>query len=348
MSDDYIGLIPAAGRGKRLKPFTHTKPKPLVFVAGKPIIAHILDGLIDVVNEVVVIVGYMKDMLIDYLNRHYSENFDFIFVEQKIRLGLGHAVYLGMKDTMQDGKGYLITLGDEFFGMGYSEMLEHHRVHGGRDGTLGIKKVDNPRNYGIVILEDTRIRGLIEKPENPPTDIAIAGVYIIDNAKMLFNALEDIVTQALKNNVHNGEVQLTDALDLMVRRGCDLGTFFIPVWYDCGMPEMLLKVNRALLNNIGLKNLGKDVKVSVILPPTYISEGCIIERCVIGPYVSIAPDSKIKDSIISNSIIGSNTYLENVILVDSIIGDNVSLIEKKSHVNIGEDTVIEIGNRNLR
>ncbi len=338
---EYAALIPAAGKGERLRPLTHTKPKPLVFVAGKPIIGHMLDDLQGTVKEVVVVVGYMKELLIEYLEENYSDRFDLHYVEQKKRLGLGHAIKMAV-DAHGENKRYLVTLGDEFFGIPYSDMIKSHEKYGDCDASLGIKTVDDPRGYGIVELQGEKIVHLEEKPEKPRANTAIAGVYIINNTPLLNQCLDQVVDKH-----KDGEIQLTDALQLMIDKNADLRSFDVPVWYDCGRPEMLLRVNQVLLDQLEIDNGHDGLVDSVVIPPSYIAPGCEIKRSVIGPYVSVAQGARITDSVIRESIVGKNTNLENIVMSESIIGDGVQLSEKSAKVNIGEDTVIKIGNNGL-
>ena len=158
----YSALIPAAGSGVRLRPFTFTRPKPLVYVAGKPILGHILDNLRGVVDDVTVIVGYMADRVEEYCTAAHGDHFSFHFVHQQDRMGLGHAVLQG-RDAVPDG-GLIITLGDEIFGMTYAKMVVRHHANMPTDASLGLKKVDDPRNYGVVETdEEGRITAMVER-----------------------------------------------------------------------------------------------------------------------------------------------------------------------------------------
>ncbi len=336
-------LIPAAGVGMRLRPHTHTKPKPLVSVAGKPILGHILDSLRGCVDEVFIIVGYMKEKVIAFANRHYADDFRFEFVEQENRLGLGHAVWLGLRamEAMGELEPVLITLGDEFFGMDYATMIERHGSLGATDATLGVKIVDKPSNYGIVELDEGMITGMIEKPAPGETDsnIAIAGVYIVENAPLLSICLTELIGSDAPPA--GAEYQLTDALQMMVERGATLGSFMIERWYDCGRPEMLLHVNRVLLGQYG-SALAGERENTVFIEPVIVEEGCEFCNSVIGPYVSVAAGTKINNSIIKNSIIGSESAISGMFLMASIIGDHVTLSGRGNRLNIGENTEIKM------
>ena len=334
-------LIPAAGQGVRLKPHTLTRPKPMIYVAGKPIIGHILDNLKGLFKDVILIVGYMKDKLIEYVDKNYSDNFNIQYVEQKEILGLGHAIYMG-KDAVGSSP-VLITLGDEFFGMGYDEMLSEYKNLAPAAGTLGVKHVENPRHYGVVEHINGRITKLIEKPPEPTTDLAIAGVYLIDNTPLLWECMEEVfkkVDKGLKSG-RKPIYQLTDALELMVEKDAILKLFEVPDWYDCGRPEMLLEVNRILLDKYGSENTG-IMRRCVLIDPVRIAKGCKLEDSIIGPHVSIDSGTVIKNSIIKNTIIGSNAEIQNMVLKESIINDEVVMHGRAQTVNVGEYSEIKM------
>jgi len=340
-------LIPAAGQGTRLRPHTNTKPKPMVSVAGKQIIGHMLDNLDGSVDEIIVIVGYMKEKLREFMDENYGERFRIIYVEQKRRLGLGHAVHEGIKFMKESGgmDELLITLGDEIFGMDYGEMVRIYSEKASLDGMIGVKNVDKPQHYGIVELDGNGVVSrLVEKPPEPASDLAIAGVYLIRNTALLHQCLEDIVKG--HHMGAGGEYQLTDALQMMVQRGARFGTFQIDVWYDCGRPEMLLEVNRVLLEKhhrlAGVEGrIGCVLENSTLIQPSFVGEGGKIENSVIGPYASIEDGTEISDSIIRDCIIGSRSVISNMVMKDSIIGDEVVVKGRKNRLNLGENTSIE-------
>jgi glucose-1-phosphate thymidylyltransferase len=313
----------------------------MIYVAGKPIIGHILDNLKGLFKDVVLIVGYMKDKLIDYVDKNYSDIFNIQYVEQKEILGLGHAIYLG-KDAIGSAP-VMITLGDEFFGMGYDEMLEVHNKLQPVACSLGVKHVENPRHYGVVVEKDGVITKLIEKPPDPPTDLAIAGVYLIDDTPLFWECMEENMAK-VDNEVQVSPkplYQLTDALELMVQKKAILKTFEVPEWYDCGRPEMLLEVNQILLDEYGSDNSGV-MRRCVLIDPVRISKGCKLEDSIIGPHVSVDSGTTIKNSIIKNTIIGSDSEIENIVLKESIISDEVVMQGRGQTVNVGENSEIRM------
>ena len=238
-------IIPAAGTGTRLFPHTHTKPKPMVYIAGKPIIGHILDRMTDLEpEEIVLIVGYYKEQLMSYVNEHYGKKFNIRYVEQEKRLGLGHSVYITREYF--EGSDVMIALGDMIFKAGYIDFYQKHIENKKCSGSIGVKEVDEPRKYGIVEIEHTSycIRKLEEKPEKPTSNLGIAGVYFIRDTEMLFNILERMINNG---KTTRGEYQLTDALQEMIQCGLKLKTFEVSSWYDCGHARSLLETNQVLL-----------------------------------------------------------------------------------------------------
>lgn len=337
----YSALIPAAGSGVRLRPFTFTRPKPLVYVAGKPILGHILDGLVGVVDEVTVIVGYMADKVEAYCLKAYGDTFTFEFVHQEERLGLGHAVLQG-RDAVPEG-GLIITLGDEIFGMPYSDMLEAHRAAMPCNVSVGVKVVDDPRNYGVVEMDgEGTITAMIEKPKEPTTDTALAGVYIFQRASEVFDALQRVVDQDIRTR---GEYQLTDAMVLMAEGGSVFKGFLIDKWYDCGRPDMLIRVNHRLLDDLPpAHHVAEDVELeqSVIVPPVAMEGGCVIKRSVVGPYVTVGKDTEIRDSVLSECILAEGCDVRNMVLHETVLADKVVVRGRSHRMVVGEQTLIDM------
>ena len=337
VGDQIKVIVPAAGVGKRLYPHTHTKPKSMVSVAGKPIIGHILDRLIDIhAQELVIVVGYMKDKTISYIDENYSSCFGKIsYVTQDKPLGLGHSIYV-TKDVVGNSP-IMIALGDMIFQAGYREFLERHEKNGKCSGSIGVKIVDMPQYYGVVYLNDKgKIIKLEEKPKLSTSNLGIAGIYIIDDTSLFFKSLDKIISD---NSKKEGEYQLTDALQIMVDAGAMLKTFHVHDWYDCGRADTLLEVNRLLLAKAPIKTIRSTN--SIIIQPVAVGDGAEIINSVIGPDVSIADDTVVKNSIISDSIVGSGAKIINMNLQTSILGDSVNLAGKPNTLNIGDYSTIE-------
>lgn len=328
-------VIPAAGAGKRLYPHTYTKPKPMVFVAGKPIIGHILDKTIDLnPEEVIIVVGYMKEKLVDYIDSHYSDLFDKItYVSQDQQLGLGHSIYVAREAI--DDRPVMIALGDMIFKGGYSDFAKLHACNGQCSGSIGVKEIDNPQHYGIVYQNgDGTIKKLVEKPAQSTSKTGIAGVYFIEDTASLIAGLEEVVERRT-----GGEIQLTDGLQKAVEAGAKYRTFEVSSWYDCGRPDSLLEVNRLLLSE--KKTSEERARNAILIEPVTIGRNVVIENSIIGPYVSISDDVTVRNSIIEDSIVGFHSDIRQMTLRSSIIGDGVVLSGKSNSLNIGDSSTIE-------
>lgn len=328
-------IIPVAGIGTRLRPPTHTAPKVLLPVAGKPMLAHILDELTTLgFDEVTFIIGYKGDMIRDYVQSHYS--FKSNFVEQAEMKGLGHAVSL-TKSLHYAEEPVLIVLGDTIF------QADLRKVFDFAESALGVKEVDDARRFGIVELDSKlQVTRLIEKPEKPPTNLAIVGIYYITRPKVLYDCLDQLITS---NKTTKGEYQLTDALQMMLDRGEHMRTFKVDGWYDCGKPETMLSTNHDLLDKElqGAREhtiLATRYPGCVIRMPVAICDSAKLENCIVGPHVSVSATTTIKDSIVRNSIIGESAEVESIILEDSIISDNAKVVGNLFKLNVGDSSEI--------
>jgi len=333
MSENIMVLIPAAGKGKRLYPYTLSKPKTLIPIGGKPILGHIIDEIPEYLNRIVIITGQQNDYIREYLREEYVDgDHEFKLVEQKVPLGLGHAVYTG-KQAVEEAP-LVIILGDELikYDIDFREFAED-----GADGYIGVKTVDVPSLYGIVYTEGEYITKMVEKPDHSDSNIGIAGIYFIKNTKMLFDTLEEMVTN---NELNKGEIQFTDALQKMVLNGAKFKFFMVNEWYDCGRVDMLLKVNRAVLDKMKGSVELKDGN-SIIIPPVFLGDGTVISNSIIGPYVSIGKESRIENSIMTDTVVDIGGDIANMILEGSLVGEYVKLQGTPRKVYAGDFTKIK-------
>ena len=315
-------IIPVAGKGTRLYPHTLTTPKVLLRVGSKSIIVQIIDRLIKIgVTELVPVLGVMGDVVISFLKDYYS-GIPILPVFQEERKGLGHAVMLS-RETVGN-KPSVIVYGDTIV----TGSLEGF-VNSECDGVIGVKKVEDPRRFGIVFVKDGKITRVIEKPQNPESNLAIVGMNYIRNTSMLFDCLDEMFEKNIRTR---GEFQLSDAFQLMVDHGADLRPYTIENWLDCGTPETYLQTSRIMLDEEGLSPQREG---STIIPPVFIDDSAQVERSVIGPHVSIGPETVIKTCVIEDSIILDGAHLENCVLNKSIIGNSEKIIEPSKSLNIG-------------
>ncbi len=320
-------LIPVAGVGTRLRPHTYTLPKVLLNVGGKPIVGHIVDKLSNIgIKNISVVVGYMGDMVEEYLQTNYKANFKFIYQEE--RLGLGHATYVALSQDGND-EPLLIILGDTVFDVDLSPLLKSEF------SSIGVKRVEDPRRFGVAETAGDKVTKLIEKPDHPTSNLAVVGLYYIKSPKKLLAALQELIDKNIKTK---GEYQLTDALQMMLDRGEVITFFEIDGWYDCGKPETLLATNRHLLKKTKHFKKRDDV---VIIPPVYIADSAKISNSVIGPNATIDSDVTVVDSLIRDSIIGSGASIQNALLEGSIVGQNAQLKGSFKRVNAGDSTEID-------
>lgn len=316
-------VVPVAGFGARLRPHTHTRPKPLLHVAGKPIIGHILDQLVPLgIERIVLVVGFLGDRIVDYVtNRGDFRQVE--FVEQKDMLGLGHAIWL-TRDVVGDDP-QLMVYGDTIFQADLSEVLQRPG-----DGFLGVKRVDDPSRFGVVLQEQGKVTGLVEKPETFVSDLAIVGVNYIRDSRRLFACLGSLIRGEQRTR---NEFQVTDAFQAMVDEGAEMGTFPVADWFDCGTREALLLTNRVMLEGRATPDVGPDV---VVIPPAHIDPTARVSHSVIGPHTSIGAGACVRQAVVRNSIVGEEAVVENIVLEDSIIGFQAVVTGRPSHLNVGD------------
>ena len=320
-------IIPAAGLGSRLRPHTYTTPKALLPVAGKPIIGHIMDQVVGWGGDKVsIIISHLGDQIERYIRNNYDIEVDFP-VQENV-LGLGHAVLTGLEP---DDKELLIILGDTILDTDLTPVIERKIT------TIGVKEVADPRKMGVVVVEDGRVTRLIEKPQDPPSNLAIVGVYYIRDGSLLGKAIGQIIE---KDVTVKGEFQITDALQLLIDWGEPFEIIPIEGWYDCGRPETLLETNRYLFDHRSIKSSAPDLKDGMLIEPVAVGEGASIERSIIGPYVSIGKDTVIRDSIVRNSIIGNRVKIDNSLLEDTIISERVDVKGSFRSLNLGSSTQV--------
>jgi len=316
-----------AGIGSRLKPHTNTIPKVLLTVGDKPILGHILQKLLDSgVHTATFVTGHLGEMIQKYVEKNFPM-IDSTFVKQKNQEGLGHAIYTAAGTF--GGDEIFIILGDTIFD------VDLRKVFALGSSALGLKQVDDPRRFGVAVIEEGKIQKLVEKPEVPPSNMAIVGLYYIKNSTKLAESLG----YNIQNNIRTrGEFQLTDALQKMLDDGETMLPFTVDGWYDCGKPETLLETNRFLLSH---DHNGDNAGELVIIPPCYIHPSAELKNSVIGPYVTVSEGVKISNSVVKNSIIGPNAEVEQSILEDSLIGPNSFLRGKYTRVNTGDSSEID-------
>lgn len=323
----FKAVIPAAGEGRRLKPHTHTTPKILLEVAGKPIIGHIMDRLLLArPDEVIVVVGAQGDQVRHYLTSEYR--CPFRFVQQTDPKGLGDAVYRA-RDAFS-GEPILVLLGDTIVDLDMSKMV-------GRDNVIGVQEVADPRRFGVVELKNGYVSRFVEKPDRPKSNLAIVGVYFFRDSGHLFGALERLIA---RGRTTKGEFQLTDALQLMVNDGTRIKTRLIRHWLDCGTRDAMLATNRHLLAR---ESYYKPRPGSVIVPPVFIHDRARIHSSIIGPNASVGADADIHGSIVWDSIVNRHVVIQHTLLESSILGESSVVRDSPRKLNLGGFSELEMG-----
>lgn len=326
-------IIPVAGAGTNLRPLTYTQPKPLIPVAGKPIMAFIIDQLKSVgIDDFVFIIGYLGEKIKLYVETNYPE-LKTTFVYQEERNGLGHAIWTA-KEAMQDAKEIFIVLGDVIFDIDLQKMLDEP------NSCLAVKRVDNPREFGIVEYNANGfVNRAVEKPRIPKSNIAMVGLYKIKEVQALIDAIDFNI----KNDIRTmKEFQLTDGLMRMIENGVQFSTLPVNNWFDCGKKEILLETNTMLLDKKGYASANlPPYDNTIIINPVSIGKGCELRNSIIGPYVTIGHNVSVNHSIIKNSIIGNYVGIEEIVLKQSIIGNDTSIKGLSQSLNIGDNTEID-------
>ncbi len=321
-------VILLAGLGTRLRPHTYSRPKPLVNVAGKPVLGHILDGMAEIqFDEIIFIVGYLGDQIEQYVATQYP-HIRARFVTQEEMRGQAHAIHLA-KDYIDEEM--LIIFGDTIWETDWTRLK---RVES--DGLIYCHEVPDPRRFGVVTLENGFVTRFVEKPQTPISNLAVVGVYYFKAWQKIMQAIDDIITLDIQTK---GEYYLADAMQRMIEQGAKLEAERISVWEDCGTREAILRTNRYLLAKNG-EQCG-DTEASHIIPPVHIAAGAQVRRSIIGPNVSISEGAVIEDSILRDCIISEDAQVQNAMLEWSLIGSDARVRGAFERLNVGDSSEID-------
>ncbi len=330
-------VIPMAGMGKRMRPHTLTIPKPLIKVAGKPIVQRLVEELAEVMDEKIDEVGFItgrfgKDVEKQLLQIAKNIGAKGKIYYQDVPLGTGHAIFCA--EEMLNGK-VVIAFADTLFNSTIT-------VKSNEQGLIWIKKVDDPSQFGVVLTDKNGIvKEFVEKPKQKISDKAIIGIYYFKEADKLHSELKYLISNKI---TVKGEYQLTDALENLKLKGMKIKTVEVDEWLDCGNVAATIYANTRILDlkkstKKAVKN--KGLKNSIIIEPCYIENNVLIENSVVGPYVSINEGSSIKHSIVSNSIIYDGVLLENVNITESMIGSEASYLKTKEKIDISQNSKLK-------
>ena len=331
-----IAIIPVAGVGTNLRPHTYTQPKSLIPIAGKPILGFIIDQLMEIgIKEFVFVIGYLGEKVKEYVEKDFP-NINRKYVTQETREGLGHAIWL-TKDSIKKKEEVIIVLGDTIIEVDLKEFAALET------SALGIKKVNDPRKFGIAEFDtDGNITTVVEKPTIPKSNLALVGLYKIKEFDALIKAIEFNIKNNIRNK-QNNEFTLTDGLQEMIKHGVKVQGFKVDNWYDCGQKEVLLQTNALLLRKKKKSALPKkNLENCIVREPVHIGKNAIIKNSIIGPNVTIGDHASVYDSVVRDSIIGSYTKLTDVVLFNSLIGSDSVIQGSTQSLNIGDNTELDL------
>lgn len=332
MAEPLKIIIAMAGFGKRMRPHTWSRPKPLLSAAGDTVLGHMLKMVSTVPGaenaELIFIVGYLGDQVQRYMRAEHP-TVKAHFFEQKELLGQSHAV--------AQARQYLhgptiIILGDTVIETDFSRLDKEEA-----DAVAWVKPVEDPRRFGVAAVDTNGwVKGLIEKPGDTKNNLAVVGIYYFKRGEDLLAAIDE---QMQKGVLTKNEFFLVDAIDMMIKKGVKMRVQMVDEWLDAGLPETVLETNRKLLEK-GRDNsaeAGKRKGVT-IKPPVHIHPDATVENSTLGPYVSIGRGSVVRNSAIEDTVIEREAIIENCVLKGSLIGERSQVRGIKGKVNVGDDS----------
>ena len=325
-------IIPMAGKGSRLRPHTLTIPKPLIAVAGKPIVQRLVEDLAHSFNgeieEVAFITGeFGEDVEQQLITVAESIGAKGTIYKQEVPLGIAHAI--GCAGPSLTGN-LIVAFADTLFRANFN-------FNPKEDGIVWTQKVDDPSSFGVIKLDqNNHITDFIEKPQHFISNLAIVGIYYFNKGELLRNEIEFLIQNDIKLR---GEYQLTSVLENMKNNGVKFRTSKIDEWIDCGNKEAVVHANKRMLEikkNESMVAASAKTRNSVVIQPCFIADGVNIIDSVVGPYVSIGRNTTIEGSVVENSVIGEETIIIDSNLSNSMVGNFVEYIGRKSELSISD------------
>ena len=320
-------IIPLAGKGTRLRPHTHLVPKPMLKVAGQPVMSYVMDDVMKLgnVEQVIYITGHLKEKVESYTRSHYPV--PSVFVEQEVQDGTAGAVNLAMPHV--DGP-VLIIFVDTIFDTDLSIINTTDA-----DGIIWVKEVEDYQRFGVVVTDaDGHMTKIVEKPSTPVSRRANIGLYYIRNWKLLAEGIAHVLRQP----TNKGEYYLTDAFQYMIEHGARIKVVDVEGWYDAGKLDALLETNQAMLEKRNLARVPDGFSGATIIPPVYIEDGATATDATIGPNVSIGKGTRVTGSTIRNTVIGDDCVITGSALHDSMLGNAVLLTGVHGSMTLGDNS----------
>jgi glucose-1-phosphate thymidylyltransferase len=323
-------ILPVAGLGSRLRPQTWTKPKPLVSLAGKPILEHVIDRVMPLEpSRLVFITGFLGDQVEAWVRQRYPD-MDVAFVHQPVMRGQTDAIVRARDIVTGEA---LILFPDMLFETDWS-VLQGTSA----DAVMFTKQVEDPSALGVAVLDgDGYITKLVEKPQQFVSDLAVIGIYWVREMPRLFSAIDDQIAQ---NIALKGEYFIADAIQLMIDDGAKVTTAPVTAWEDAGNVPNLLASNRWALDRMELPAVERD-GVAVIMP-SIVAASATVERSVVGPYACIGEDAVVRDSIIRDTIVEEKARIDHAILDNTLIGRRANVSGRAIGLNVGDDSAVSL------
>ncbi len=317
-------IIPLAGKGTRLRPHTPLVPKPMLKVAGRPVMDWVMDRLHGLnVTELIFITGHLKDQVEAYSSTRYG--YPARYIEQKVQDGTAGAINLARPYVTGP---VLIIFVDTVF---EADLTLINRTDA--DGIIWAKEVEDYQRFGVVVTDpDGYMTRIVEKPKEPISKLANIGLYYIKAVDSLWQGIDHVLAAP----ANKGEYYLTDAFQFMIEKGKRILTAEVGGWYDCGKLDTLLETNEILLRKGAARHPAFPAGVDII-EPVYIEDGVKIERSVVGPNVSIEAGSVIADSAVANMIIGRDARLTDVRVNGGVLGNRVVIDHFEGSASLGDD-----------
>src|SRR5687767_857951 len=321
-------IIPLAGKGTRLRPHTHLTPKPMLTVAGKPVIAYTLDDLekLGNVEQVIYITGHLKEKVEEYVRSEFD--FPAVFIEQQVQDGTAGAVALARQHVDQP---VLIIFVDTIFDADLSVIKSTDA-----DGIIWVKEVEDYQRFGVVVSDKQgNMTKIVKKPSTPISKRANIGLYYIRNWKLLYEGIDWVLRQP-KNK---GEYYLTDAFQYMIDKGAKIKVIDVEAWYDAGKIDTLLDTNRAMLEK-GRARPPASSDSCTIVDPVHVEEGVTLRRSTIGPNVTLGAGVVVEDSELRDTIVGPKSRIVRSVLRNSLIGDEAHVEGVRGELTIGDHSEV--------
>ena len=325
-------IMPVAGKGTRLRPHTHITPKPMLKIAGKPVIDYVMDDLqkLGNVEQVIYITGHLKEK-VEAFAREKSP-FPGVFVEQAVQRGTADAVALAKPFIDQP---VMIIFVDTIFDADFSVVKSIDA-----DGIIWVKEVEDYQRFGVVVTDaEGNMTQIVEKPTTPISKRANIGLYYVRNWQLLMEGIDWVMQQP----PNKGEYYLTDAFQYMIDKGARIKAVDVEGWYDAGKLDTLLETNRTILEKRGMAKKPATLPDGVkIFDPVFIEDGVVVERATIGPNVTLEKGCSVVDSELRDTIVGPGTRISHSRLVNSYIGEGAVIDGATGQVTVADHSELHL------